>query len=97
MKWHGWSWKQPAWRAIEREDTAVQLWQKEVWPQGRAPRRRPAAGSSLLLLKPVTSLAVVPTWHSRDGSSSTLGPHLGECGPSGAWSASVTAAGPPAR
>jgi len=35
----GWSWQQPAWRAIERDDDAVELWRREVWPQVKAPRR----------------------------------------------------------
>lgn len=45
LKRHGWSWQQPARRAIERDD-AVELWKKEVWPRIRAPRRRAAAVSS---------------------------------------------------
>nr|WP_190173636.1 winged helix-turn-helix domain-containing protein [Streptomyces mirabilis] len=47
LKWHGWSWQQPTRRAIERDDDAVSLWKKEVWPRVRASRRRAAAGSSL--------------------------------------------------
>ncbi|GGV90020.1 hypothetical protein GCM10010228_77600 [Streptomyces massasporeus] len=39
LKRHGWSWQQPARRAIERDDDAVELWKKEVWPRVRAPRR----------------------------------------------------------
>ncbi|MGW0818042.1 helix-turn-helix domain-containing protein [Streptomyces viridiviolaceus] len=27
---HGWPWQQPARRAIERDDEAVELWKKEV-------------------------------------------------------------------
>ncbi|MFD7104760.1 winged helix-turn-helix domain-containing protein [Streptomyces celluloflavus] len=46
LKRHGWSWQQPARRAIERDEEAVELWKKEVWPRVRAPRRRAAAGSS---------------------------------------------------
>ncbi|MER0478596.1 winged helix-turn-helix domain-containing protein [Streptomyces sp. Edi2] len=46
LKRHGWSWQQPARRAIERDDEAVELWKKEVWPRVRAPRRRATAGSS---------------------------------------------------
>ncbi|WP_405862061.1 winged helix-turn-helix domain-containing protein [Streptomyces sp. NBC_00090] len=43
----GWSWQQPARRAIERDDTAVELWKKEVWPpQVKAPRRFEVPGSS---------------------------------------------------
>ncbi|MFJ9865747.1 winged helix-turn-helix domain-containing protein [Streptomyces sp. NPDC101165] len=47
LKRHGWSWQQPTRRAIERDDDAVELWKKEVWPRVRASRRRAAAGSSL--------------------------------------------------
>ncbi|MEU6407123.1 winged helix-turn-helix domain-containing protein [Streptomyces sp. NPDC046985] len=39
LRRHGWSWQQPARRAIERDDDAVELWRREVWPQVRAPRR----------------------------------------------------------
>ncbi|MCC3774090.1 winged helix-turn-helix domain-containing protein [Streptomyces sp. UNOB3_S3] len=46
LKRHGWSWQQPARRAIERDEEAVELWEKEVWPRVRAPRRRATAGSS---------------------------------------------------
>ncbi|WP_405594756.1 winged helix-turn-helix domain-containing protein [Streptomyces sp. NBC_01092] len=45
LKRHGWSW-QPARRAIERDDAAVDLWKKEVWPRVRASRRPVTAGSS---------------------------------------------------
>ncbi|WP_406210566.1 winged helix-turn-helix domain-containing protein [Kitasatospora sp. NBC_01560] len=38
LKRHGWSWQQPARRAIERDDAAVELWRKEVWLQVKAPR-----------------------------------------------------------
>ncbi|QEV16561.1 transposase [Streptomyces alboniger] len=30
---HGWSWQSPARRALERDEDAVGLWKKEVWPQ----------------------------------------------------------------
>ncbi|MEV0521800.1 winged helix-turn-helix domain-containing protein [Streptomyces sp. NPDC050439] len=30
---HGWSWQSPARRAIERDEHAVHLWKKGVWPQ----------------------------------------------------------------
>lgn len=46
LKRHGWSWQQPARRAIEREDEAVELWKKEVWPRVKAPRRLAEPGSS---------------------------------------------------
>ncbi|MFD4157724.1 winged helix-turn-helix domain-containing protein [Streptomyces hydrogenans] len=47
LKRHGWSWQQPIRRAIERDDAAVELWKRDVWPQVRAPRRHATAGSSL--------------------------------------------------
>jgi transposase len=39
LKRNGWSWQQPARRAIERDEDAVELWKKEVWPQVKQPRR----------------------------------------------------------
>ncbi|WP_405560459.1 winged helix-turn-helix domain-containing protein [Streptomyces canus] len=30
---HGWSWQSPARRAVERDEHAVELWKKDVWPQ----------------------------------------------------------------
>ncbi|MFF9914831.1 winged helix-turn-helix domain-containing protein [Streptomyces sp. NPDC013457] len=46
LRRHGWSWQQPARQAIERDDAAVELCKKEVWPRVRAPRRPATAGSS---------------------------------------------------
>ncbi|MFJ5118229.1 MULTISPECIES: winged helix-turn-helix domain-containing protein [unclassified Kitasatospora] len=46
LKRHGWSWQQPTRRAIERDDQAVELWKKEVWPRVKAPRRLGEPGSS---------------------------------------------------
>ncbi|MFF4248999.1 winged helix-turn-helix domain-containing protein [Streptomyces sp. NPDC001822] len=46
LKRHGWSWQQPARRAIERDDAAVEVWKRETWSRVRAPRRRVTAGSS---------------------------------------------------
>ncbi|MFD3701499.1 winged helix-turn-helix domain-containing protein [Streptomyces sp. NPDC058646] len=46
LKRHGWSWQQPARRAIERDDEAVELWKKEVWPRVKASRRLAEPGSS---------------------------------------------------
>ncbi|MFB6559586.1 winged helix-turn-helix domain-containing protein [Streptomyces sp. NPDC056400] len=43
---HGWSWQQPARRAIERDDEAVEVWKKETWPRVRASRRSAAPISS---------------------------------------------------
>ncbi|MER6113584.1 winged helix-turn-helix domain-containing protein [Streptomyces hirsutus] len=45
LKRHGWSWQQPARRAIERDDEAVELWKKEVWPRVKE-RRRPGVRGS---------------------------------------------------
>ncbi|MER6274554.1 winged helix-turn-helix domain-containing protein [Streptomyces sp900105755] len=30
---HGWSWQSLARRALERDEHAVELWKKDVWPQ----------------------------------------------------------------
>ncbi|MFF4576778.1 winged helix-turn-helix domain-containing protein, partial [Streptomyces sp. NPDC001410] len=46
LKRHGWSWQQPARRAIERDDDAVEVWRKETWPRVRASRRSAWPGSS---------------------------------------------------
>jgi transposase len=46
LRRYGWSWQQPARRAIERDDDAVELWKREVWPRVRAPRRRTEPGWS---------------------------------------------------
>ncbi|AVV44752.1 transposase [Streptomyces sp. P3] len=51
LKRHGWSWQQPARRAMglvpERDDTSVEVWKKETRPQVRASRRSGGPGSSL--------------------------------------------------
>ncbi|MFG2695901.1 winged helix-turn-helix domain-containing protein [Kitasatospora sp. NPDC048407] len=46
LKRHGWSWQQPARRASEGDDAAVELWKKETWPLVGAPRRPATPGSS---------------------------------------------------
>ncbi|WUL60753.1 winged helix-turn-helix domain-containing protein [Streptomyces sp. NBC_00344] len=46
LRRHGWSWQQPARQAIERDDVAVELWKKEVWPRVKAPQRPSGPGSS---------------------------------------------------
>ncbi|WLQ44294.1 winged helix-turn-helix domain-containing protein [Streptomyces laculatispora] len=53
LKRHGWSWQQPARRAIERDDGAVELWKKEVWPQAKV-RRRPAVPGSSVRTRPAS-------------------------------------------
>jgi transposase len=46
LKRHGWSWQQPARRAVERDDEAVELWRKETWPRVKAPWRPATPGLS---------------------------------------------------
>ncbi|MFD4722315.1 winged helix-turn-helix domain-containing protein [Streptomyces sp. NPDC058431] len=46
LKRHGWSWQAPNRRALERDEHAVELWKKEVWPQVKGSRRRARPGSS---------------------------------------------------
>jgi putative transposase len=46
LKRHGWSWQAPARRALERDEHAVGLWKKEVWPQVKGSRRRVGPESS---------------------------------------------------
>ncbi|MFJ9351620.1 winged helix-turn-helix domain-containing protein [Streptomyces sp. NPDC101237] len=46
LKRHGWSWQQPARRAIEDVDDPVEVWKKETWPRIRASRRSAGPGSS---------------------------------------------------
>ncbi|MFE4922323.1 winged helix-turn-helix domain-containing protein [Streptomyces sp. NPDC056661] len=46
LRRHSWSWQQPARRAIERDDDAVEVWKKETWPRVRASRRSAAPTSS---------------------------------------------------
>jgi transposase len=43
---HGWSWQCPARRAVERDEQAVGLWKKDVWPQVERLRRRSGPSSS---------------------------------------------------
>ncbi|MFB7867843.1 winged helix-turn-helix domain-containing protein [Streptomyces sp. NPDC056069] len=46
LKRHGWSWQVPSRRALERDEHAVELWKKEVWPRVKGSRRRVTTGSS---------------------------------------------------
>ncbi|MFB8033878.1 winged helix-turn-helix domain-containing protein [Streptomyces sp. NPDC056004] len=46
LKRHGWSWQAPARRALERDEHALELWKKEVWPRVKASRQHVAPGSS---------------------------------------------------
>ncbi|MEU5045047.1 winged helix-turn-helix domain-containing protein [Streptomyces griseorubiginosus] len=41
---HGWSWQSPARRAPERDEHTVELWNTDVWPQVKGPRRRSMHG-----------------------------------------------------
>ncbi|RKE22062.1 transposase [Streptomyces sp. TLI_171] len=36
MRRNGWSCQQPVRRAVERDDGAVEMWKKQVWPQVKA-------------------------------------------------------------
>ncbi|MGX1488098.1 transposase [Streptomyces tendae] len=36
MRRNGWSCQQPVRRVIERDDEAVEMWKKQVWPQVKA-------------------------------------------------------------
>ncbi|QHC27082.1 winged helix-turn-helix domain-containing protein [Streptomyces sp. GS7] len=36
----GWSWQAPWRRALKRDEDAIQLWKKGVWPLVEAARRR---------------------------------------------------------
>jgi transposase len=42
----GWSCQLPARRAVERDDGAVEVWKKRVWPRVKRSPRPPAPGSS---------------------------------------------------
>ncbi|MFF1306159.1 winged helix-turn-helix domain-containing protein [Streptomyces sp. NPDC058307] len=42
---HGWAWQSPARRALERDEHAVELWKKDVWPQREWLRRRSGRSS----------------------------------------------------
>ncbi|MFI2212479.1 winged helix-turn-helix domain-containing protein [Streptomyces sp. NPDC020141] len=46
LKRHSWSWQAPARRALERDEHAVELWKREVWPRVKGSRRPTGAGSS---------------------------------------------------
>ncbi|MER6075961.1 winged helix-turn-helix domain-containing protein [Streptomyces sp. NPDC001093] len=46
LRRHGWSWQQPARRAIERDDGAVEVWRKETWSLVRQQRRSATPGWS---------------------------------------------------
>ncbi|MFE4758481.1 winged helix-turn-helix domain-containing protein [Streptomyces sp. NPDC001406] len=46
LRCHGWSCRQPARRAVERNDAAVAGWIKETWPSAKPPPRRSGPGSS---------------------------------------------------
>lgn len=50
----GWSCQQPAHRPKERDDAALQVWKKDVWPTVNRPRR-PATPGSSSKTKPGTS------------------------------------------
>jgi hypothetical protein len=35
LRRNGWACQQPVRRAIERDDAAVEVWKKQVWPQAK--------------------------------------------------------------
>jgi putative transposase len=47
LRRHGWSAQVPTRRAIERDDGAIAVWKREVWPQLKAPQQPSGAGSAL--------------------------------------------------
>ncbi|TDC15225.1 transposase [Streptomyces sp. 8K308] len=53
LRRHGWSCQQPTRRAIERDETAVEVWKKEVWPEVKE-RRRPAQHGSSSKTRPAS-------------------------------------------
>lgn len=46
LKRHGWSWQQPARRAVERDESAIEIWREVTWPQVKGSRRSSKLGSS---------------------------------------------------
>lgn len=46
LRRRGWSCQTPARRAVERDDGAVEVWKKEVWPRVKGSPRPPAPESS---------------------------------------------------
>ncbi|WP_373412863.1 winged helix-turn-helix domain-containing protein [Streptomyces sp. NRRL B-24572] len=62
LKRHGWSWQQPTRRAIERDDAAVELWKRKVWPWVRTVRRRATAG---LFRLDLARLVILPEWRCK--------------------------------
>ena len=47
MRRDGLSWQDPACRAVERDEAAIELWKKEVWPAVERQPRLQGPGSSL--------------------------------------------------
>jgi transposase len=43
---NGWTWQSPTRRAAERDEEAIAVWKKEVWPAVEPLRRPPRRGSS---------------------------------------------------
>lgn len=46
LRRNGWSAQRPMRRAIERDEAAIEVWKKEIWPQVEDPRRPQAPGSA---------------------------------------------------
>jgi transposase len=46
LRRRGWTCQLGARRAVERDDGAIEVWRKEIWPRVKEPRRPSAPGSS---------------------------------------------------
>ncbi|MGW1273383.1 IS630 family transposase [Streptomyces sp. NPDC002491] len=66
MHRHGWSWQCPARRAVERDEGAVGLWKKDVWPQVELTA---AALGAFIVFEDEAGLSMTPpvvrTWGRR--------------------------------
>ncbi|MER6434535.1 winged helix-turn-helix domain-containing protein [Streptomyces sp900105245] len=65
LKRHGWSWQAPTRRALERDEHAVELWKREVWPRAKASRRLAGPGSSSRTKPASRCPASARTWGQR--------------------------------
>ena len=45
LKRHGWSWQQPTRRAVERDESAIEVWREVTWPAVKGSRRSRTPGS----------------------------------------------------
>lgn len=64
LKRHGWSWQAPARRALERDEHAVELWKKAMWP-----KRLAAASGAWIVFEDEAGFSMTPprarTWGRR--------------------------------